>query len=242
MKKPKSVIAALTDELRRDISLGVIKPGDKLNIESLKRDHSVSHPSVREALSMLVGEGYVCFEESKGFRVQQLSKAAMQDTIRVRAELEALAFEWAVSRSNLDWRSKIVAAHYALSEVEDQMIKDSHNTVLEWDARNREFHMMISANCGSQKLIDLIEQQYDQSRRFRLMAHADSRSETSRMRWVRKSGEEHKALKDAVLAGDVKAGRDILRKHITKAPLHAVSGAADDSQDIQSNQEIQSRA
>ncbi|WP_282077864.1 GntR family transcriptional regulator [Epibacterium ulvae] len=237
MQKQKSVIAALSDELRRDISLGVIKPGDRLNIESLKRSYGVSHPSVREALSMLVGEGYVFFEESKGFRVQLPSKDEMRDSIRVRAELEALAFEWAIARSDLDWRSRIVAAHYALSEVEEQMVKNSRDMVLEWDMRNREFHMMISGNCGSQKLIELIKMQYDQSRRYRLMAHANDHSEVSRSRWIIKSGEEHRLLKDAVLAADVVAGQNILKKHITKAPLHVV-----DEPNSQLDNKIQTRA
>ena len=118
VQKQKPVVTSLSDELRRDISLGIIKPGEKLNIEGLKRDYSVSHPSVREALSLLAGEGYVSFEESKGFRVLSPSQAELQDIIRVRAELEAMALAWAVERSTLDWRSQVIAAHYALSEVE----------------------------------------------------------------------------------------------------------------------------
>ncbi|MEL6677903.1 MAG: FCD domain-containing protein [Pseudomonadota bacterium] len=219
MQKQRSVIASLSDRLRRDISLGVLKPGMKLNIEGLKRDYSVSHPSVREALSLLVGEGYVSFEESKGFRVLLPSESELRDIIRVRAELEAMAFDWAVRRTNLDWRSDVVAAHYALSEVEQEMPSYPANAALEWDARNRRFHMSISSNCGSPKLLDLIEVQYDQSRRYRLMAHAEGRSEPSRSMWVERSAEEHNALKEAVLAGDIAAGQGILRKHITKSAL-----------------------
>ncbi|MEM1233552.1 MAG: FCD domain-containing protein [Pseudomonadota bacterium] len=222
MSKQKSVVSSLSDKLRRDISLGVVKPGEKLNIEGLKRDYSVSHPSVREALSLLVGEGYVSFEESKGFWVMLPSRDTLQDIIRLRAELEAKAFEWAVQRTNLDWRSQVIAAHYALSEVERQMPSDPLNAALDWDERNRQFHMTITKNCGSPKLIELVETQYDQSRRYRMMAHAEGLSEKSRMLWVEKSAAEHNALKDAVLAGDLEAGPRILRKHITKTTLHSI--------------------
>jgi len=224
MTKNKSVIATLSEQLRRDISLGVVKPGEKLNIEALKRSYAVSHPSVREALALLVGEGYVSFEESKGFRVLQASQEDLTDSSRVRAELEALAFEWAINRTNVDWRSSVVAAHYALSEVEREMPSNPMEATLEWDKRNHDFHMAIAANCGSKKLIELIATQYDQSRRYRLMAHAHDRTEKLRSRWVQKSAGEHSALKDAVLAGDIAEGKAILKKHITKATLNVIEG------------------
>lgn len=224
MAKNGSVIGSLSDKLRRDISLGVLQPGIKLNIEALKRHYEVSHPSVREALSLLVGEGYVSFEEMKGFRVLKPSQDELTDSSRVRAELEALAFAWAVQRTNVDWRSAVIAAHYALSEVERKMPSDPVNAALEWDDRNKKFHLAIAANSGSPKLIELICVQYDQSRRYRLMAHANGRSETSRSRWVEKSAEEHNALKEAVLSGDIEAGCAILKGHITKATLHVIAG------------------
>ncbi len=225
MVKNSSVIATLSDKLRRDISLGILGPGVKLNIEALKRSYSVSHPSVREALSLLVGEGYVSFEELKGFRVLQASQEQLKDSSRVRAELEALAFEWSVERSSVDWRSSVIAAHYALSEVEQEMSSDPQSAALEWDNRNKNFHMAIASNSGSQKLIELISVEYNQSRRYRLMAHAKDRSEKTRMRWVERSAEEHASLKDAVIKGDVEAGQAILRKHITKATLQVIEGA-----------------
>ncbi len=224
MIKTKSVIATLSDQLRRDISLGVLKPGEKLNIEALKRAYEVSHPSVREALALLVGEGYVSFKESKGFRVLQASQEDLKDSSRVRAELEALAFEWAINNTNVDWRSSVVAAHYALSEVEREMPSNPLDAALKWDKRNHDFHMAIAANCGSRKLTELIAIQYDQSRRYRLMAHAHNRAEKLRSRWVQRSAEEHSALKDAVLAGDIAEGKSILKKHITKATLNVIEG------------------
>lgn len=226
MQKQGSVIGSLSDQLRRDISLGIIKPGDKLNIEALKREYNVSHPSVREALSLLAGEGYVDFKESKGFRALHSSQEEQKDITRVRAELECLAFSWSIQRTDIDWRSSVVAAHYALSEVEQKMPSDPLNAALEWDERNRTFHFALIGNCGSTKLLDIIGTQYDLSRRYRLMAHARDRSEKSRERWVDKSSKEHEQIKQAVLDGDIELGQEILRKHITKAALHSIDDSA----------------
>lgn len=77
------------------IRLALSKSGLKLNIEALKLNYSVSYPSFREALSPLIGEGNVSFEELKGLRVLKSSQDALADSSRVRAGLEALAFAWA---------------------------------------------------------------------------------------------------------------------------------------------------
>lgn len=210
-----SVIATLSDQLRRDISLGILRPGLKLNIESLKREFKVSHPSVREALSMLVGEGYVASEDHKGFRVPADSASEQSDIAAVRAELECLAFGWSVARGNTDWRASVVAAHYALSEAEAGMAADPLAYTLEWDERNRSFHMALLANCGSDRMLGLIADQYDLGRRYRLLAHTRDLSAPTRAPWIEKSVREHAQLKDAALAGDAQTGQRILRDHIT---------------------------
>ncbi len=212
-----SVVSEIAEKLRRDISLGLIKPGERLNIEALKRKHEVSHPSVREALSLLSGEGYVLFEEQKGFRVLQSSFQEQQDTARVRAELEAIAIGWSIERSTRAWRSQVVAAHYALSEVEACLTTDPVAHVLEWDEMNRAFHLGLASNCGSPKLMALITAQYDVSRRYRLMAHGAETSDKTRLAWVEKSSEEHNALKTAALDGHVEVACQLLRDHIQKS-------------------------
>ncbi len=155
-----SVVGNLANQLRRDIALGIIKPGTKLNIEALKKEYKVSHPSVREALSLLAGEKFVSSIDQKGFRVLKTSSEELKDITRIRAELECLAFEWSVNNANIDWRAGIVAAHHALTEVENEMLSDHVAFALEWDERNRNFHYAIVGNCGSPQLLDLIAQNY----------------------------------------------------------------------------------
>lgn len=212
-----SVVGTLAAHLRRDISLGVIRPGQKLNIEALKREHKVSHPSVREALALLVGEGYVASADQKGFRVLESSTEQLQDITRVRAELECLAFEWSVRNADTEWRGAVTGTHYALSEVEAEMAKDPIAFALEWDESNRRFHLALCSKCGSPNLIELIETQYDLTRRYRLMAHSNRTNAADRAEWIENSSREHSALKEAALNSDVGAGKKLLRTHITKA-------------------------
>ncbi len=211
-----SIVANLAGTLRRDISLGLLPPGARLNIEEIKRDRGVSHPSVREALSLLVGEGYVASTGNKGFRVIEGSFEVAQDAARVRAELEALAISWSVAKSTRDWRASVVAAHHALTEAEAVLADDPVGHVLDWDEMNRGFHLALASNCGSPRLLELITHEYDRGRRYRLMAHAADRPADSRADWVRQSSDEHNHLRDAVLDGNAQLATDLIRTHIMK--------------------------
>ena len=116
-----TIVNELASQIRRDIALGEIEPGSRLNIEAIKRERKVSHPTIREALALLAGEGYVTAEDNKGYRVLASSLEDLKDSTRLRAELECLGFRWSIERSSAEWRASVVAAHYTLSEVEAEM-------------------------------------------------------------------------------------------------------------------------
>ncbi|SIN99891.1 GntR family transcriptional regulator [Vannielia litorea] len=210
-----TVVHQLAAQIRRDIALGILEPNSRLNIEGLKRERKVSHPSIREALALLAGEGYVQAEGNKGYRVLASSLEELRDTTRLRAELECLGFRWSMERSDADWRASVVACHHTLSEVEADMGSDPRAFAVEWDDRNRQFHFALIGNCGSPRLIDTVATLYDLTRRYRLMAYAQNTS--SRPDWLVRSPREHGALKDFALKGDVAAGEAALRAHITKS-------------------------
>lgn len=242
VEKQASVIASFVNQIRRDIALGVLPPGQRLVIEQLKREHKISHPSVREALSQLLGEGYVTFEGQKGFKVREASIEVLRDITRVRSELEVLAVGWSIENSTIDWRAAVTAAHFALTEVEKEMVEDPVNYALEWDERNRNFHMTLCSNCGSDQLVSLIAQQYDLTRRYRLMPHKKGEPIDSRASWMGEDAREHQALKDAVLASDIDTAVKLLKTHINKgAKVELFSVFADEEVDKKGSSRIAER-
>ena len=211
----QTIVHDLATQLRRDIALGILSPGQRLNIEALKRERGVSHPSIREALSLLVGEGYVTVEGNKGYRVLESSLEDLHDTTRLRAELECIGFAWSMQRATPDWRGRVVAAHHTLSEIEAEMGGNLRDFVIEWDERNKQFHSALIGNCGSPRLIETVSTLYDLTRRYRLMAYSDVSND--RPKWLERSPKEHNDLKAAALVGDIEAGVRIMREHITKS-------------------------
>lgn len=80
-------------EIRRAIVLGDLGPGQRLTENALAEALNVSRPTVREALSQLVTEGFLVSEPYRGIRVSTLSAREMEDAARVRIALDVLAAE-----------------------------------------------------------------------------------------------------------------------------------------------------
>lgn len=60
-------------ELRRAILNGQLQPGEKINLDRMREDFDVSVSPIREAVSRLVADGLVEFEDQRGFRVAPIS-------------------------------------------------------------------------------------------------------------------------------------------------------------------------
>ena len=99
----KSLTAAVASALQNDLVTGRYLPGAKLPIVKLARDYGVSPGAVREALSRLVSENLVEFNEQRGFRAAPVSRAALFDIARTRVRVDAHALRDAIRLGDVDW-------------------------------------------------------------------------------------------------------------------------------------------
>lgn len=205
------VVQRLVDDLRHSISLGRYRPSQKLKIEELRQHFMVSAISVREALSILTGEGYVDALPQRGFFVSAYSLETLRDMTRVRGELESVGLRWSMRNGNRDWRAQVVGAYHALSEVEHLVLEDKSAHAIEWDNRNRNFHLALCAACASPTLLEQIQSFYDLTRRYRLISLEQTGTPSAA------SMAEHKQIVEFVLAGEASAAENALREHIKRA-------------------------
>src|SRR5688572_10252811 len=77
--------------LRRDITQGVLEPGQTLKLEFLKERYGISFSPIREALTSLESERLVVSSPSKGFKVAPLSAEEMWDAIETRILIDCEA-------------------------------------------------------------------------------------------------------------------------------------------------------
>jgi DNA-binding GntR family transcriptional regulator len=202
----KSLTAAVASALQNDLVTGRHLPGAKLPIVKLARDYGVSPGAVREALSRLVSENLVEFNEQRGFRAAPVSRAALFDIARTRVLIDAHALRDAIRLGDVDWEADVIAMQRRLAdrpERDDQ----SRGMRADWQRLHRIFHRTLIAACGSEWLIRFHDLLYDQMIRYRSLAGA---FQLDLRRNVRS---EHAAIVDAVIARDADAAAAAIETH-----------------------------
>lgn len=142
-------------------------PGSRLRINDIAARLEVSLGAVREALSRLGAEGLVVAESQKGYRVAPLSIPALQDLTEARVEIERVALRRALERGDLEWESALVAAWHRLARLSAGGTADGHALCETWAQAHAAFHAALVAACGSARLLQIREQLYEQSERYR---------------------------------------------------------------------------
>ncbi len=98
-QKGTSLVDIAHEELHRRITDGLLVDGDRIVIDQLARELSISLIPVREALARLHAEGLVTFERNKGYRVApRPSPSELRRLFEARLVLEQGAVEVALAR------------------------------------------------------------------------------------------------------------------------------------------------
>jgi DNA-binding GntR family transcriptional regulator len=106
-------------------------------------------------------------------------------------------------RADEAWREKVKLSYAAYAD----LMNDEHLDVIEVEDRNRAFHQALLSRCESRWLLNIVTMLSDHCIRYRLMSLKE--------RGGRKGAlEEHKALYEACMRGDVDAAARLLENHI----------------------------
>ncbi|MBD9408423.1 FCD domain-containing protein [Acidovorax sp. ACV02] len=203
-----TVVRLLAEQVRRDISFGVLAPDSKLKIDELRQRYGGSANSFREALTQLANDGLVEATPQKGFRVASATTADLQDIARVLFEVESLAIRWSMAAGDVRWEGEVIAAQHRLSRIEDLVAHDAAEHAVEWEEAGRALHATLASACGSPRLLEIMQKLYQQSARFRLSRlHGQGFDPGT-------SQAAHARLVNAVLARDANAMHEALREII----------------------------
>lgn len=202
-----SMTAQLFTRLRDDVLNGVLQPGQKLKIETLRERYDVGASPVREALSMLTAEGLVQRLDQRGFRVTDISVSAFEELLRTRCWLEERALRESIENGSESWEESVLLAHHRLSRTPRSASQNDHRSPV-WEIAHRRFHMALLSACRSQFLIGYCGQLYDLNIRYRNLAGSVAYPS-------RNVGQEHRNICDAALARDAHRAVALLIDHYT---------------------------
>ena len=206
----KSLTAAVANALQQDLVAGRYMPGEKLPIVRLAKDYGVSPGAVREALSRLISEGLVEFNEQRGFRAAPVSPAALLDITRTRIMIDAHALREAIRLGDVDWEAEVLAIQHRLANCVVREAHDPTKVREEWQRLHRIFHRTLIAACGSSWLMRFHDLLFDQTIRYRSVAAA---YETQRQDLRSDVAGEHARIVAAVIARDADAAAAAIEKH-----------------------------
>ncbi|SHN72388.1 DNA-binding transcriptional regulator, GntR family [Bradyrhizobium erythrophlei] len=170
--EPATLGEAAYQRLRTDIVTGAFKGGMPLRLEALRQRYGFSFSPLREALMRLQSERLVLSTALRGFSVAPLSREEMQDATETRILIESEALRRSMRDGDDNWEAGIVAAFHALSrQVERQSQASGKLEMAEISAmeeRHHQFHRSLIAACGSPRLLELADQLYVETQRYRL--------------------------------------------------------------------------
>ena len=205
------------DRIRADLVFGRLAPGARLRLDGLANDYGASVSTLREILSRLSSEGLVLAEGQRGFQVAPVSPAGFRDVAAMRLLLESYALPLSFASGDLEWESRVVAAHHKLAFMERRMIAGEREETELWKRYDREFHQSLIEACGSQTLLDLYGGVFDQYLRYQMVAVVFRGAVAA---------EEHRRLLACALARDPAGACEVLTGHVNGCVAYTVDTGA----------------
>ena len=191
----------LRDQLEQDIVTGALRPGERLDEQSLGARFGVSRTPIREALMQLASAGLIQLRARRGAFVASLSLREVIERFEVMAALEGACGALAARRLTEEERARLLEAHEACIQEAPGGDADAYYYA------NERFHQVLYDACHNGYLAEQTRQLHDRLKPYRrLQLRARSRVATSLA--------EHQAVVDAVLAGDSERAERALKDHI----------------------------
>ncbi len=202
---PPTLAEWVDARLRSAILTGELAAGSKLRGEHLASQWGISPTPLREAFQRLAGEGLVVIEPQRGARVAAIDAKEAADFYELRMTLEPKALRSSMAAADPAFHDDVGRTHLAL--------ESTPRGVLAFLDAHRAFHLTLLSRCTNTQLLRMCTQLHDHTQRYQVTGTGLQR--------VGDPAAEHRALRDAVLAGDVETATDILVAHLA-ATLDAV--------------------
>jgi DNA-binding GntR family transcriptional regulator len=186
------------DSLRRAMSTGAFKPGERLSADRLAKELGVSRMPVVQALRRLASEGFVTASPHKAVIVAVPSPADVRERYLVIVALERLCASEAFDRD----------AEGLASALRDRLAdqRASDGSPLDEDRHDRAFHAALWNASGLPSVASMLETLWDRGGHYRALLFAHDGFRAARLA-------EHAAIVEAAETKDVEAVIRALEEH-----------------------------
>ncbi len=206
--KSVSLADQVFDKLENDIITGIYPRGEILTELKLVEQLGVSRTPIREALRRLEQERLIA-DSGKGSIVLGITEEDLLDIMDIRQRIEGLAAYHAALNMTEDGRQRLTHI------VELQEFYHSKGDAARLQQVDDEFHDLICRLSGRSVLMDTLIPLHRKTRRYRRIALQDSAR-------TGKTKQEHRAIYDALMAGDGEQAMALTARHIENAKQHMI--------------------
>lgn len=181
----------------------VLLPGTKLSVPEIARQLNISRSPAREAIARIQHAGLADYVPHRGAVVSRIDLPALVQIYDIREVLEGLAARRAAERGEAGWLGRLE------SSWSEHSLAVEAGSVEEHVRLDGEFHQRIRDASGNERLADALSGLQAQ---IRLAMATTSR----RGGGARTAVLEHRAILDALRAGDGELAERVARAHIRR--------------------------
>ncbi|MGI2260486.1 GntR family transcriptional regulator [Shewanella sp. GXUN23E] len=199
----QSLEGQTTQYLRQAIIEGHIGLGEKIVESTLAKELDLSRSTIRMALNSLVHDGLVVQKPYSGWHVISIDRDDLWELYNLRLALEGQSAEMAALKASNDDKARLRQMFEEYCELCSKAPSDMH-AVSEMDWR---FHQLVVEISGSARMQAMYERILYQLKAYIGMSHQDYD--------LSQSGESHRALVEAICAGNGELANKEARANIT---------------------------
>jgi len=201
LEEPLTLEESAYRELRRVITDGMLRPGERISINALAQRMGVSRLPVIHALRRLASEGFVQIRPHRNAIVTKPTQKEIRVRVLMMIALEEIAVReaWPLAPEALARMAEVharAAAKAAAGETADD---------LDW-----RFHEVVWQAAGMEQLCDMIQRLWDLGAYYRTLMNL--RHGVAQSRAV-----EHAAILHAFQSGTAETAVESIRRHRLKA-------------------------
>ena len=207
--KTISLAEQVFERLESDILTGKYQRGDVLTEMKLVSDLGVSRTPVREALRRLEQE-HIIEVTPRGILILGVTEQDLTDIFAIRMKIEGMASYAATKRITPE---ELAELRETLELQEFYVVKRDPDKIKTMDSK---FHQLIYRFCGSTVLYDTLMPLHKKVQKYRRASVEDN----SR---AQQSAREHRAIYEAIAAGDAELAEKYTTEHIVNANNHILN-------------------
>jgi len=213
-KRPKSLNDMAYESLKEGILKGILRTGEVYSELELARQFSISRTPVREALIRLSAEHLIVFRPRKGISVITFNQKDIENLYELRGVIEETVILKIAGHLT---REQIQEIRWLISE-QEKCIKSGLDENLFLDI-DRKFHLFFIKASGNPFFVKT----YNSIRDYMDLSNKKGLKKKGRPQEVI---EEHRAILESLLLGDMKKIKKALDQHLTNSKEAAYENAS----------------